>query len=325
MLAGLYAPASAILLHRDTRRGTATILRNTASQFITGDADRQEIRDLFGAMPRVSPETVGPQAQFRNIFDFFAQMAWPGIRQMDFVLMETDEENIYWFGVRHQDWLGRTRYVFHVPEPIIYDRNTGVFEASNGRGIFGVAFDYDSEQHMVFASQQPWLAWWGYNVLIDRIVAPMANVQIDTVRVPFYYDGHDWKVQIWRGNYFTGFHGAEFGFYRLAWHCDVLNFSHFEAAEDFLVPMTMDVYHGSNRLFATAGTRWWIAAFQYGQPFGRNRTVVNYQDLRMYGTIEFDSAEMLAAFVESFEENKRDVDMHGEVDGMVFSFVWGPA
>ena len=302
-------------LHPDTRGHIAAILRNTASQFTTGAADRQEIRDLFAGLPLVTQEEVRRTGQFASHVDFLWQL--PGLRSLDFVLMETGDPDIFWLGFRHIDWLGRTRYVFDMPAPIEYNRATGVFQALHGSGIFGIAFDYDSEQHLVFASQRPFLGWFGYNLLID-FIAPFACIELSTVRVPFYYDGDDWQVQLWKGNYLRGFHGAEFGFYRRVWSARLFDFVHFEAAQDFIIPMTLDVYHGENRQFSTAGDRWWIAGLQYGRP---GVSVFPHEELRVYGTMEFPSEGMLQAFLPAFEAHSPP-GMTGEADGLRFSFVW---
>jgi len=68
-------------LHRDTRQAVKIILGNTLSQFVTGDADTDEIDQLFASLPllRESDELPG-QERFRTLGMLLAKMMWPGIQ-----------------------------------------------------------------------------------------------------------------------------------------------------------------------------------------------------------------------------------------------------
>ena len=57
-----------------------------------------------------------------------------------------------------------------------------------------------------------WQVNCGYNEVYDHF-APMTAMFIDQVRVRFDYEGKEWMIQLWKGNYGWLFVGAEIGVY----------------------------------------------------------------------------------------------------------------
>jgi hypothetical protein len=166
---------------------------------------------------------------------------------------------------------------------------------------------------MVFSSQLPFLGWFGFNLIYDA-AAPLVGIVLDTIRVPFQYNDMDWMMQIWKGSYFGGFHGAEFGFYQRQVTGRFLN--HYQPALDTILPMQLWVYHGDELLFSTEEwPRWWLAAMQY------SNEVLCYNELRMEATIEFASETMLRAFLPAFEAHSPE-GVSWSVDGLNFWFEW---
>ena len=301
-------------LHPDTRQAIVTILSNTLSQFKTGNADTDEIDQLFASLPllREGDELPEPE-RFRTLGMFLAKWMWPGVRGLHMVLMETEVPGIYWLGAVYNDRQRNHYYVFDLPRPIEYHRETGIFRATQENGIFGIAVDYDSYQHMVFSSRNPFVGSFGYNKLYDAM-APLLAIMLDTFRVPFHYEGTDYMLQAWKGSYFGFFNGAEVGLYQKPPERFI---AHYDPA-DLILPMAFELYLDGELLFSTGEwPRWWLAAFQYGP----RRTIASASELRLEYSVVFEDKDMLAALLSALERDRPE-GMAYEIDGLRLSFVW---
>jgi len=301
---------AAPLLSPQARAVVGQVLRNTRNQFVTGNASYEAIERLFASLPVLPNDGTDTQA-----FGEALRALWRhGVHNGTIVLKETAEEGVYLLGALYDDLLRREKQLFDFLGTIEYNSLTGFFQGENGRGVFGIGFDYDAMQYMVRSSAQSWLKALGYNKFYDA-AAPMLGIMIDTLRFPFSYDGQDWMVQMWKGNYFTAFHGAEIGLYqkppeRRAGHYN-------SSALD--LPLSLKVYNGGNLLFSTGEhDSWWMAGFQYGNP---RKNIFPADRLRVEGSIRFPEKGMLDAFYAAFNVLK-PVGVTGEVDGLLFNFVW---
>lgn len=119
-----------------------------------------------------------------------------------------------------------------------------------------------------------WQEDFGYNEMYDKYAAA-AIMFIDCVRVRFNYEGQDWMVQLWKGQYGWLFIGAEIGLYTAETGKNTgasMDVNHYECAsrKDWL-KMEMSVYWqktpgGSyNFLFKRGYTDyWWCTGFVKG-------------------------------------------------------------
>ena len=299
------------VLSAQSRQLIGDVLGNTAEQFRTGFASSEEITALFAGLPVLPTDFAAIQ---QDVGDFL-QSAWRGgARNAEIALKQTAEEGIYQLGLLYDDLLHRQKQVFDFLGIIEYNAETGFFQGQDGRGVFSIGFDYDSSQYMVRSSEQSWLRALGYNQLYDTL-APLAGVTIDTLRFPFAYKGEEWMVQMWKGNYFTFFHGAEVGLYQRP---AARRLNHYDGAALDL-PLSLRVYSGGNLLFSTgAHNSWWMAGFQYGNP---QVNIVPANALRVEGTIIFPEKGMLDAFYAVFDAQK-DEGITGRTEGTAFHFVW---
>ena len=232
---------------------------------------------------------------------------------LNLVLMETEDPAVYWLGAVYNDRQRNQYYVFDLPRPIEYHRDTGIFRATQENGVFGIAVDYDAYQHMVFSSRNPFVGCFGYNKLYDAL-APLLGIKLDTFRIPFLYDGTDFMMQAWKGSYFIFFHGAEVGLYQKP---PERHIAHYDPA-DLILPMEFDLYLDEELLFSTGEwPRWWLAAFQYGP----RRSIASARELLLAYTVVFEDEEMLAALLPALERDKPE-SMTYEVDGLRLRFVW---
>lgn len=128
----------------------------------------------------------------------------------------------------------------------------------------------------------------------------------------FPYDGQDWLVQFWKGQYFNVFTGAEFGFYNKPQDKSVEFYDC--ASDEWMVPMSMKLYQNGCLLFVREPElHWWMTGFKIGACLPSMLT--------LEGTIEFKTAEMKDAFLAALEAQPPEGVTY-TVQGNLFSFVW---
>ena len=91
-----------------------------------------------------------------------------------------------------------------------YDPATGTVTNTDGSGLLG--FSYDAKESVFYASSNAWQRTFGYTFIYD-ISAPAIVCWFDTSRIFFEYDGKEWMVQLWKGQYGWVLIGAEIGLY----------------------------------------------------------------------------------------------------------------
>lgn len=155
----------------------------------------------------------------------------------------------------------------------------------------------------------------GFNKAYDNL-AGLANFYLDTIRVYFTYNGRDWLIELWKGEYAMASVGCEIGYYyndrpssdengRLDW--SVAERKHFKCVSDEDAMYTsMELWQYVKSTDAEPVQRinfgrrlcWWAADFENGVLENhRDRT-----DLIMRGSIEFPTNEMRDLFIEGLEE-----------------------
>lgn len=169
-----------------------------------------------------------------------------------------------------------------------------------------LSYKYSEEDDYWYTDKDnSWQHNFGYSALYD-IVAPFALMEYDYTRVHFEYEGKDWMVQLWKGQYGEVFYGCEAGVYTKP-HSDkqdtLLTFYDC-AAEDDRLQMQTSLYHYDEhnvetRVFSTPDEKtWWSTGFK----FGHLRCVEPANELKQTGTIVFDDEEMAKAFAEGLKE-----------------------
>ncbi len=155
----------------------------------------------------------------------------------------------------------------------------------------------------------------GFNKVYDNF-AGLANFYLDTIRVYFTYDGKDWLIELWKGEYAMASVGCEIGFYyndkpsstsNGPLDASVGEKKHFKAVEDKdAMYCSMELWQYVKSTDAEPVKRidfgrrrcWWAASFENG-------VLEKHSDrtsLVMRGTIEFPTYEMMELFVEGLEE-----------------------
>ena len=166
-----------------------------------------------------------------------------------------------------------------------------------------------------------WQDAFGFARIYD-LVSPYFVLEYDYIRVFFPYDGQDFMVQLWKGQYGYVFYGGEIGIYHKN-HSDkapgMMTF--FKCADEKYWPyMTMSVYHQElNGEYVREFTReydkyWWCTGFKNGHL----RVVEPADELRIVARLTMNDKEMATLFADGLEdcgfkraETIEDVELDG--------------
>lgn len=179
-----------------------------------------------------------------------------------------------------------------------------------------------------------WQSDYGFAKFYD-LVAPYMLLEYDYVRVYFTYEGKDWMIQLWKGQYGLLFYGAEQGVYTKS-HSDkapnIFTMYNCAGKGDWL-DMEMTLYHDKSgngnyvrELSRDYGKYWWCTGFKEGHL----RRQEPASELRTVGTITLKDAEMTRLFTEGLKElgfkeatNKDNIGLDAfYTDGNSVHFVW---
>lgn len=170
-------------------------------------------------------------------------------------------------------------------------------------GLYNSGYDVIGNKKYIFNNDKTAAqAKFGYNRFYDR-AASLVDMYIETVRIQFNgYDGRDWMIQLWKGQYISGdigTVGCEIGLYnRKAGTISAIG--HYSCAKEAdWLNMEMTLYWDENRSgnFTPQFTRnytayWWPTGFVDGQ-------LANARDsseLYILGRITFKDTDMADLF-----------------------------
>ena len=142
-------------------------------------------------------------------------------------------------------------------------------EAMAAGGV--VSYLWDPEGQFYYVDDNPWQRNFGFNVIYDWAAATMV-MYYDTWRACFTYDGLEWMIQGWKGQYGFLFIGGEIGVYTRTPGEAVVTSSHYHCADDnHLINMEMTINYdahdgnGYKKLFTrTYAPHWWVTGFVDG-------------------------------------------------------------
>lgn len=144
-----------------------------------------------------------------------------------------------------------------------------------------------------------WQDQFGFARIYD-ILAPYIALEYDYTRVFFTYEGQDFMVQFWKGQYGYVFYGSEIGIYsKPADGKDVGWFTFFKKPDEKYWPkMEMTLYHQNlqgeyiREFTRDYDTYWWCTGFKPGHL----RVVEPANELRTVNRITFKDKEMAKLF-----------------------------
>ncbi len=155
-------------------------------------------------------------------------------------------------------------------------------------------FEYDEKQGIYYSSIDPWQKYFGFNFIYD-MAAPIAGMHYDTERIQFRYDGKDWMIQLWKGQYgMTA--GAEIGVYNKT--DKIMQYQ--GVPEDEFLEMSFDFYNQGEYVFSRGPEKhWWLTGFKI-----LNAGVPVLIDLDI--TIVLPTKSMADAFEKGLKKAARD-------------------
>lgn len=195
------------------------------------------------------------------------------------------------------------------------------------------SYKYDPDGNYYYTDDKDcWQSNMGYAQVYDSL-AVISMMYYDTVRTTFEYEGKEWMIQIWKGQYGYAFVGGEVGVYTRK----IGNDDAFYACadkEDWLrmeMAFIWDEMHDGN--YQTIFTRdyddyWWCTGFVVGFEAAASRK--DRSQFRLVHHITFKTAEMANLFCDAFEANgfrrvaklnNNEVDTFVQV-GKDVAFVW---
>jgi hypothetical protein len=169
-------------------------------------------------------------------------------------------------------------------------------------------YKYSEDGYYYCDDRDCWQKNTGYNEVYDRW-APRAAMFIDQVRIRFPYEGKNWMIQMWKGQYGFTLIGAETGIFT----CDIDEYKgdttdtvRFCCAdrEDWL-RMQLDCYYSEggkgpyDKIFTRPyDTYWWTTGFVKGQ---LTKYTAPRTELKTINRITFKSEEQANLFVQGLE------------------------
>ena len=196
---------------------------------------------------------------------------------------------------------------------MLINTETQTLYGRDGNGFLGIGFNLDYGDLLVYTMVNVWMRDFGFMLFYDifSYITPMFFY--NTRRIKFDYDGLEWMVQIWKGNYIVS-NGAEVGIYTREpgsfgtyYNC---------ANDEQMMNMSMKLYHGDELILErTEQPHWWLTGFKISNVLYPAHT----QTLDF--TIEMKDEAMLEAFCNAIDNHYRQ-DMEYTVDGLKVNVIW---
>ncbi len=233
------------------------------------------------------------------------------IEKMELFAAPTNNPDVYEIKARYIYRDGETEEL----RPGFYINTvTGECTNKNNSGVMGTGFNFSLTEMMVYATSDAWMRDFGFCLFYDLAAGSMPLLwNYNTRRFKFEYNGLDWMVQIWKGNYLIA-NGAEVGLYNRA--PDKIGTFYESASDEQMIPMSMQLYAGDELLVnQEEQLHWWINGFRISG--------VHYpiSSMTLAFTFTMPDEEMLFAFCEAINRNYRQ-DVKYMVDGLKVVVVW---
>ena len=275
------------------------------------DVQLEEAQVSVVQVSEVQADDVQEEEKEANFFDNLANALsffQYGINDTRVYLRDTDRENIGEFCL---DYVKSDGTQASVNLGAFYNAESGeIFGTNYDKGVFDSGFAYNAIYDQFYATNDCWQRQFGSTPIYD-IMAKLA-FDYTTKRIFFEYEGKDWMIQIWKGNYvFDMFVGGEIGVYNKP---DGKLGMFYDCATDAeMMPISMKVYSDERTYINREETlTWWSTGFVLADP-------VDPMSLTMEGTITFPTEEMCSAFVKS---TKFVLGVDCTQDGAVATLVW---
>ncbi len=231
------------------------------------------------------------------------------IEKMYVYTVATDEKDVYELVLylKFEDGTEETHY------PGVYiNMETGECYGKNGTGVFGIGHNFNFYEMTIYSTVDCWMRNYGFCLFYDVAANLLpTNFKYITRRFKFSYDGLDWMIQMWKGNYFIS-NGGEVGLY---WREKGQLGSFYNCATEE-IPMSLQVSIGDKILVnRKLQDHWWICGFNLGEKLYLPTA------LTLRTTLVMPDKEMLEAFTAAIDANVMG-DVSYTVDGLSVNVVW---
>ncbi len=196
---------------------------------------------------------------------------------------------------------------------MMINTETATLYGKDGNGFLGVGFNFDYEELLVYTMVNVWMRDFGFTVFYDIFSYTTPLFFYNTRRIKFDYDGLEWMVQIWKGNYIVS-NGAEVGIYTrepgsIGTYYDCAN-------DEQMMNMSMKLYHGDELILERPEQlHWWLTGFKV------SKVLYPAKSQTLDFSIEMKDEAMLEAFCEAIDNHYRH-DMEYTVDGLKVNVIW---
>ena len=234
------------------------------------------------------------------------------MKKMEVTTEKTAEKDVYKviLNVEYEDGTTESHYA-----GILINAKTGDCYGDKSTGMIGTGYNFNFYEAMVYTTVDCWMRNFGFCVLYDVVALSIPVVfNYITRRYRFEYDGLEWMIQMWKGNYVIS-NGAEIGIYNREPDKKVGSFYNCATTEQQL-DMSLQVLIGDKVLLSRPmESHWWISGFAL------STKVYSPASLTLKSTIQFPDMEMLEAFTDAID-NEINGDASYTVDGLKVNFVW---
>ncbi len=198
---------------------------------------------------------------------------------------------------------------------LLINRKTGECYNEKGTGMFGSGYNFNINEMVVYTTVDCWMRNFGFCMFYDVLANSMPiSYSYITRRFKFEYDGLEWMIQMWKGNYFIS-NGGEVGIYSRE-PGEYFNSFYNCATPEQELEMSLQVFSGNKLLVNRPLERhWWQTGFHLS-----NRRYLP-SALTLKTTIVMPDQGMLEAFTQAIEDNVMN-DVEYTVDGLAVSIVW---
>ncbi len=195
---------------------------------------------------------------------------------------------------------------------IIYNPEEGKLYGKYGAGVIDLGFDFSVDDIVIYATVNCWMRNFGFCLTYDAFSYLTPFYFYNTRRYKFEYEGKDYMVQMWKGNYLMT-NGAEVGLYTRSLPFGTIYDC---AGEEDMLPMSMSLYHGDELIFTREEQpHWWINGFK------PSNTLYTAVSLTVDVTITMKDEAMAKAFADSVLANRYN-DAVVTVDGTKVNVIW---
>lgn len=163
-------------------------------------------------------------------------------------------------------------------------RSTGCREKLEDieRLIAPYGFLYEYNQDYFYSRKNSWQREMDYVKAYDKLASFM-NMVFDCEPIHFFYDGREWMIELWKGQYGITT-GAEIGVYQKR------DWRYVSVSDAEMLNMRFVLYRKGRIILCRQGRHWWLTGFKLGM-FSRRK------DLVMVAEIGFPTMEMTESFL----------------------------